>query len=55
MSPDKVEGVLDALAPEGLLIGTQCDTEQEARELLRRVEKKTRTKFHRIPALAPVK
>jgi len=34
--PDEVDFVLDSLAPEGLMIATQCSSEKEARRLLSR-------------------
>ena len=37
--PWEVEILLAELEPEGLLLSTHCDTEEEARELLRKVER----------------
>lgn len=39
VNPDGVEGLLDVLSPEGLFISTACETESDAKDLLRIVEK----------------
>jgi 5-methyltetrahydrofolate--homocysteine methyltransferase len=42
MDKPDVEGVLEAISSRGLLIETKCDSEPEARELLKKAEKWTR-------------
>ena len=39
---DEVEQLMAELKPEGMLIRTECDSEEEARDLLQKVEKWTR-------------
>ena len=46
VQPEEVEPLLLALAPEGLLLRTACDTEEEAKDLVRRVEKLSRPGKH---------
>lgn len=41
MAKEEIETVLKELSPEGLLISTSCDTEEEAKELLRKAEQWT--------------
>jgi len=43
MATEDIEHVMDELSPYGLLISTRCDSEDEARYLLRKVEQWTRT------------
>ena len=39
VTPEEVEPLLTALRPEGLLLQTRCATEQDARDLVRKVER----------------
>lgn len=43
MTKEDVKHVMEALSPQGLLISTACDSEEEARDLLRKVEQWTKT------------
>jgi len=42
MDSGDVQGVLEGISARGVLIGTNCDTENEARLLLKNAEKWTR-------------
>lgn len=42
MAKENIEQVMDELSPRGLLISTTCDSEEEVREFLRKVEQWTR-------------
>lgn len=42
MEPRDIKGVMEALEHRGLLIGTSCETEEEARRLLKKVAKWSR-------------
>jgi len=39
--PDKIEGLLNEISPEGVLIGTSVSSEDEAKELLKKAEKRS--------------
>lgn len=39
VEPDEVEPIMAALSPKGLLLRTECASEEEAKELLKKVEK----------------
>ncbi len=43
VAPREVEPILSSLSPKGLMMTTSCDSEDEARDLLRRVETWTHT------------
>ena len=39
IDPNRIEKLLDNISPKGLFISTNCETEEDAKELIRKVEK----------------